>query len=217
MDQIESKMKKCVIIGAGTYGQVYSEYLSDEYEVVGFIDDNQDLIGTNVQNIPVLGNSDYLFHHLDKSIAVFVPIGNNEIRVNLLRKLSDEGFIIPSFIHDTTIIHKSVRIGKAVYILPASNIMPSTVLEDFVMISMGVNIAHHVIIKEGCFFSQGSNVGASIYIGEKAYFGISSTVMTGVKNVGKSVLLGAGTVVIKDVQDHAVVIGNPGKILRINQ
>ena len=95
--------------------------------------------------------------------------------------------------------------------------MPLSVIGDYTMISMGVNIAHHTNVGEACFFSQGTNIGASINIKALAYVGISATLMTGVKEVGEDSLIGAGAVVIKDVPDNAVVAGVPAKVLRIKE
>jgi sugar O-acyltransferase (sialic acid O-acetyltransferase NeuD family) len=204
-------MKKCVIIGAGTYGEVYVMYLSESYEVIGFIDDDKSKIGSRVGNLPVLGDLTYLLNKMDASTFVFVPIGDNSVRVSILETLNQNGFNTPSFIHPDTQIHPSVIIGNGVYILPSTSIMPFTTIADYTMISMGVNIAHHVNIEKGCFFSQGSNIGASIEIKEQAYMGIASTVMTGVNIIGKSSLIGAGAVIIKDVPDGVTVVGNPGR------
>lgn len=207
-------MKKCVIVGAGTYGEVYAAYLKEDYEIVGFIDDDSALVGKKIVGFPVLGNSEFLFSQLNRDVSVFVPIGNNKIRVSLLEKLNKAGFSTPSFIHPKTRIHSSVSIGKGVYILSATNIMPFTTIADCTMISMGVNIAHHVVIEKGCFFSQGTNIGASINIREQAYFGIGSILMTGVSNVGKKTMIGAGAVIIKDVPDEVTMVGNPGRIIK---
>lgn len=208
-------MKKCVIVGAGTYGQVYAEYLKEQYEIVGFIDDNSTIKNTSINGIKVLGNFEFLLKEISTSIEVFVPIGSNKIRVNLLKKLIDSGFETPSFIHSNTDIHPSVVIGKAVYILGATNVMPLSIIEDFTMISMGVNVAHHANVGEGSFLSQGSNIGASISLSKYSFVGIGSTIMTGVRTIGESALIGAGSVIIKDVPDYAVVVGNPGKIIKI--
>ena len=207
-------MQKAIILGAGTYGHVYAEYLKNSYHIIGYIDDDESLVGKAFNGIKVLGDRNFLFKKIDKDVAVFVPIGNNDIRVGLLQQLNRLDFETPSFIHSQTIIHNSVKIGNACYILPNSCIMPCTILNDFVMVSMGVNIAHHNIIEDGCFFSQGSNIGASVHIKRKSYFGINSTLMTGVKNVGENALIGAGAVVVKDVPDYAVMAGVPAKVLR---
>ncbi|MDH8700765.1 sugar O-acyltransferase (sialic acid O-acetyltransferase NeuD family) [Dysgonomonadaceae bacterium PH5-43] len=207
-------MKKAIIIGAGTYGQVYAEYLKKKYDIIGYVDDAENLQGQIVNGIKVIGNRTTLLKDIERNVSVFAPIGNNAIRTNLLEELTKEGFETPSFIHPNTIIHESVILGKAIYILPGTNIMPCTEIKDFTMISMGVNIAHHNLIEKGCFFSQGSNIGASIHINEQAYFGIASTAMTGIKEVGKNTLIGAGAVVIKDVPDNAVVAGVPAKVLK---
>lgn len=208
--------ESCIIIGAGTYGQVYAEYLKEDYNILGFIDDNKQLHNTEIDGIKVLGDFCFLLNNIEISTNVFIPIGNNSIRIELLKKVIDKGFKTPSFIHKNTQIHHSVEIGKCVYIMPGTHIMPLTQIKDFALISMGVNIAHHTIIEQGCFFSQGSNIGASIHFKEKVFCGIASTVMTGVKEIGEGALLGAGSVIIRDVPDYAVVVGNPGKIIKVN-
>ena len=78
------------------------------------------------------------------------------------------------------------------------------------------NIAHHVKLGTGCFLSQGTNVGASISIGERAFIGIGSTIMTGINSVGNDVIIGAGSVLIKDAPDFSVMVGNPARVIRQN-
>lgn len=208
-----NKMKKCIIIGAGTYGQVYAEYLKDFYLVTGFYDDDLSLQNREIGGIKVKGSVDEALKN-EKGCAVFIPIGNNPVRLSLFERFIDAGFELPSFIHPNTMIHESVNIGKSVYILPGTHIMPLTSIGDFTMISMGVNIAHHNMIEKGCFFSQGTNVGASMHIKELAYVGIGATLMTGVKEIGSDCLVGAGAVVIKNVPNNAIMAGVPAKILR---
>lgn len=211
------KMKdKCIIVGAGTYGQVYAEYLKKKYEIIGFIDDDQSLINKRVAGIPVIGNLEYLLRTISRGLSVFVPIGNTQVKRHILDQLRREGFKTPNYIDPSANIHSSVKIGKnAVYILQGTILMPLSVIEDDVMISSGCIISHHTSIKCGSFVSFGVNIGASIVVEEDAYIGIGCTIMTGVKRVGEGSLVGAGTVVIKDVPDGATVVGNPGRIIKM--
>lgn len=213
-------MDKAIIIGAGTYGQVYAEYIKDtgKYALSGFLDDDVSKHNSLINDVPVLGKVSLLNSLPNKEkTAIFVPIGNNETRLSILHLAESLGYLTPCFVHPDVQIHHSVKIGKCVYILPSTSIMPHTVIQDYVMVSMGVNIAHHTIIGRGSFLSQGVNVGASISIGEKSFLGIASTIMTGIKGIGQNTFIGAGAVVIKDLPDNVVAAGVPAKIIRQNK
>ena len=211
---------KSVIIGSGTYGQVYLAYLREVgVEVIGFLDDNPDEHGKIYDGIPVLGDRNMLktlkqFQGVD---SVYCPIGNNQIRVTLLEFASSLGYNTPNYIHPSVIISPNVEIGEGVYILMGSMIMPYTKICNYTMISMNVCVAHHSVLNQGVFLSTGVNFGASIIAEENAYCGISSTIMTGVKRIKKDCLIGAGAVVIKDVPDEAIIAGVPAKVLRIKK
>lgn len=57
------------------------------------------------------------------------------------------------------------------------------------------------------------SIKAHTYIGDNTIVGIRSIVLPGVK-VGSHVVIGAGSVVTKDVPDHCIVAGNPAKVIR---
>lgn len=209
---------RSVIIGAGTYGEVYLAYLLEAgVDIVGFLDDDPKYEGRQVRGIPVLGPISLLdtLKDTDGIEAVYCPLGNNKLRVKFLSRARELGYETPNYIHPSVIISPNVTIGKGVYILLGTTIMPHSEIKDFVMISMGVHLAHHCILEEGVFLSTGCNFGASITAHKYAYCGISSTIMTGLHELGEDCLIGAGAVVIKDVPDKAVMAGVPAKVLRI--
>lgn len=211
---------KSIIIGAGTYAEVYLAYLQEAgVEVIGFVDDDPKYEGQSVRKVPVLGKISNLEilrekYHLE---AAYCPLGNNKLRVKFLKMAKAIGYKIPNYIHPSVIISPNVTIGEGVYILLGTTIMPHTTIKDYVMISMGVHLAHHVVLEEGVFLSTGCNFGASITAHKYAYCGISSTIMTGLHELGEDCLIGAGAVVIKDVPERAIMAGVPAKVLRVKE
>lgn len=208
---------KSVIIGAGTYGEVYLAYLQEAgTEIVGFLDDAQEMQGKTVRGVPVLGKTDLLptLAETHGVRAVYCPLGNNRLRVRFLTWARELGYATPRYIHPSVVISPGVEIGDGVYILPNSLVMPYVKLGNFSMLSVGVNLIHHTVLKEGVFLSNGVNLGASIVAGKLAYIGMGSTIMTGVKTLGEDCLVGAGAVVIRDVPAYAVVAGVPAKVLK---
>lgn len=209
---------RSVIIGAGTYGEVYLAYLlEDGVEIVGFLDDDSNLHGTFVRGVPVLGGINMLenikkTHRIE---AVYCPLGNNKLRVEIMTHALELGYKIPNFIHHSVNIAPNVEIAnKGVYILSGTTIMPWCKICDFVMMSVNTIVSHHSNLEEGVFLSFGVNLGASITVHKYAYLGISSTIMTGVHQLGENCMIGAGAVVIKDVPENAVMAGVPAKILK---
>jgi acetyltransferase-like isoleucine patch superfamily enzyme len=53
-----------------------------------------------------------------------------------------------------------------------------------------------------------------LLIGNDVFIGHNVTILPGVNKIGDGALIGAGSVVTKDVPDFAIVAGNPAKILR---
>lgn len=213
-------MKNAVIIGAGTQGQVYASYLKEAgVNIIGFIDDNPDLENKEVIGIPVLGKYKDLFLEDFKSKIqdVYCPIGVNSVRVEYLSTLKKEGYGIPGFLHHTVSIAPDVTIGEAVYMLAGNIVMPHTTIGNYIMINMDSTIAHHVTLEDGVFMSSGVNIGALINVRENAYIGMGVTAMTGVEEIGKETLVGAGTVIIKDVPEYATVVGNPARVIKTKQ
>lgn len=207
---------KVIIAGAGTYGAVYHKYITEQgvHEVMGFADDDPAKIGEKICGLKVICETKNYEKLRNIGVeGVFCPIGDNKIRHKILSGFSDNGFATPGFIHDSVIVPEDIIIGSAVYILPGSIIMPFAHIHDYVMISMGVKIAHHTVLRKASFISTGANIGANIDFGEYAFAGIGSTVTTGVKKIGNNAIIGAGAVIIRDVPENAVVVGNPGRIL----
>ncbi len=53
-----------------------------------------------------------------------------------------------------------------------------------------------------------------VVIGDDAWIGANSVILPGV-NIGKCAIIGAGSVVNKNVKDYAIVAGTPAKVIRI--
>ena len=64
--------------------------------------------------------------------------------------------------------------------------------------------------------SPNVSLAGNVTIGEGSHIGIGSCVIQGIK-IGKWATIGAGAVIIKDVPDYAVVVGNPGTIIKFNK
>lgn len=127
-------------------------------------------------------------------------------------ELDEEGKPVrmPHFGH--VLIKNGVRIGSNVCIDRA--VLGSTVIGENVKIDNLVHIAHGAKIGANSFIIAGAVIGGSVEIGENCYIGMGALIKNKIK-LGNSVTIGMGAVVIRDVNDGEVIIGNPGRVLRV--
>jgi acetyltransferase-like isoleucine patch superfamily enzyme len=111
-------------------------------------------------------------------------------------------------IWSNSIVDYGCRIGDHVKIHSNVYIAQFTTIEDEVFLAPGVTIANdpHPLCHE-CTQENGP------LIRRRARIGINVTILPGVV-IGESALIGAGTVVTKDVPAKAVVYGNPGRVVK---
>lgn len=74
-----------------------------------------------------------------------------------------------------------------------------------------VATAGHPILPE--LRAQGYQYNAPVHIGENCWFGAGAIVLPGI-TIGNNVVVGAGSIVTKDLSDNVVAVGNPCHVLR---
>jgi UDP-2-acetamido-3-amino-2,3-dideoxy-glucuronate N-acetyltransferase len=144
----------------------------------------------------------------------------------------------PKAIVETENIGKNTRVWAFVHILPGAVVGEDCNLCDHTFIENEVVIGNRVTIKCGVQLWDGTTVEDDVFIGPNATFtndpfprskhylegykrmiirkgasiGANATILPGLV-IGQSSMVGAGTVVTKNVPPFAIVVGNPAKII----
>ncbi|MCK9372284.1 MAG: acyltransferase [Sulfuricurvum sp.] len=79
------------------------------------------------------------------------------------------------------------------------------------LIASGTTILCHEHVKRDPIDPRNPWV-TDTYIGKNCFIGVGSMILPGVR-IGDEVIVGAATVVTKDVPSNSIVVGNPGRIL----
>ena len=108
-------------------------------------------------------------------------------------------------------VGNNVKIGNSVKIQNNVSVYEGVELEDFVF--CGPSMVFTNILLPRCEFPQkGSNFYKKTLVKKSASIGANATVICGV-TIGSYSLIGAGSVVTKDVPDFALAVGNPSKVI----
>ena len=155
------------------------------------------------------------FIHTSADVSDNATIGNN-VKIWNNAQVREEAVIGDNVIISKNVyIDHAVQIGNNVKIQNNSSIYQGTIINDGVFIGPHVCFANDLIPRAINF--DGNLKGAddwtisSTIVKKGASIGASSVILPGVI-IGSFAMIGAGSVVTKNVPDHALVYGNPARI-----
>lgn len=215
---------RLLILGARQHAQVVLDTLltqqkCDEHEIVGFLDDDPKLLGKEIDGRPVLGTLQVIPAVVEKYRvnAAFLGISARHIKVRaaLHKAMSDMGLWKVNAMHSTAYVSERAQIGKGNFMAPYAVINCFSRVGDNCAFYSGACIDHHTTVGNNVYCGPNVSMAADVTIGDNTYIGIGASIIPHV-TVGRNVTIGAGTVVLKDVPDNAVLVGDSGKIIKYN-
>lgn len=213
--------EKIVIIGAGQHARVvlYNIEEQNKYEVIGYLDSDDNRIGNIFEGKKILGN--YQKENLkefSKKIGTnkfFIGFGNMKYRKKVFDYFINNGWEAVNIIHPNAVVSKNARLGKGILIECGCLITPNPIIGDNVVVNTGSQVNHDNIIENNVYIASGVILSGGIKIGENTLLDDGVIVTLGC-SVGKNSLIGAGAVVTKNIPDEVVAYGSPCKVIREN-
>ena len=108
-------------------------------------------------------------------------------------------------------VANNVIIGSYVKIQNNVSIYEGVELEDYVFCGPSM-VFTNIKVPRSEFPQRGSEFYSKTLVKKSASVGANATIVCGL-TIGKYALIGSGAVVTKDVPDHALIVGNPGRIV----
>lgn len=183
--------------------------ISKEWDILGFIDDNNEVVGRVCCGISVIGGREILYQ-IPESYILAVP-GNSLDHIKRAGIIDGLNIDKDRFI---TIIHPNVVKASDAHIGYNNLIMANTVIGSNVKIGnhciMLPNsvVGHDSVIGDYSCVGANVSISGSVVIGEAAYIGSGSSIKDNL-SIGAGSLIGIGSNVIRDVSSLQIVAGNP--------
>ncbi|OLS38881.1 hypothetical protein BTR22_04310 [Alkalihalophilus pseudofirmus] len=208
-------MKSIVVIGSGGFSKQVIEIIeqinliNQEYKLLGIIDDNKNIVGTEVLGYEVIGDTDYIKHFSQqKEIYGVIAIADGEVRKQISRKLNTLRWV--NLIHPSATISDYAKIGKGNIICAGVVINPDFQMGNHSHINIGSTIGHDVSMLDYVTVMPGSRISGNVTLKSNSMVGTGSIIIQGL-TIEENVVLGAGAVVTKNTESNSLYVGIPAR------
>ncbi|SDJ53838.1 acetyltransferase EpsM [Flavobacterium glycines] len=195
-----------ILFGASGHCKVVVDILQSNQKIItAIIDDNpktQILLG-----IQVVHSENFILQKHQKCI---IAIGDNAIRQQIVQRIGGDFY---RAIHPKAIVSGFSKIGTGTVLMPGAIVNVDAIVGEHCIINTAAVVEHDCVLEDYVHLSPNVSLAGGVIIGEGTHVGIGAKVIQGIK-IGKWTTIGAGAVIIKDVPDYAVVVGNPGRIIK---
>jgi sugar O-acyltransferase (sialic acid O-acetyltransferase NeuD family) len=137
-----------------------------------------------------------------------IAIGNGEVRKKITEQLPDLKYT--KFIAWNVWHARDCSIGDGTIICPGSILTVNVKIGIHCLINLNCTIGHDCVIGDFTTLSPGANVSGNVTIGNGCYIGTNAVIREKI-SVCDNVVIGAGGVVVKDITEAGVYVGNPVK------
>lgn len=184
-------------------------------QIVGVLDDDQALRGTELGGIPVVGGIGSATQITDAEFVVCA--GNGSARATIVGRLIESGIGADRFatiVHPSASIPSSCRIGRGSIVLSNVTLTADVTVGEHVVLMPQVVLTHDNRVGDFATLCAGVVLGGNVSVGSAAYLGMNASVRQGVR-LGIGATLGMGSVLLRDVPDGQVWAGVPAAQLGV--
>lgn len=211
--------KRLALYCAGAYGiEVLDSVnrinqIEKRWTEIFFIDDSIES-GSRINGVPAF-SFEAAREVFDKSLDVCITNGNPVARKLIRGRLANFEPKLVNVVDHSSIVSEYAVLGSGVIVSEQVIISARSIVSDNVSINRQSIIGHDVFIGQDSAISSQVNLGGNVQVGNGTFVGMGAKIRERVV-IGNQCVIGMGSVVMSDVPDGVLALGNPARVIKKN-
>ena len=202
--------ERLVIFGSGGHAKVVAEAAlarSPNRKLV-VLDDDPSSRGRQLLGFPVTGGREALADLPGTPVAL--GVGDNAARWRLLEWLREQDASLESVVHPSAVVGTTVEIGPGAFIAAGTVLIAEARIGAGAIINTSASVDHDCRIGEAAHIAPGVHLCGNVKVGARTLLGVGTSVRPGI-SIASDVVVGAGAVVVSDIDSAGTYVGNPAR------
>lgn len=210
-------MKSIYLLGAANPETVRMiravETANEDIRFPALLDNDERKHGRSFFGVPIIGGVEAVPWLAGPKVGfVSLVTGSTSDRFETGRDLVRLGGDLVNFVHPGVELTMTSW-GRGNYVQEGVILQAGVSMGDNSSIHMASVIGHESEVGNSVFIAHAVSVSGNCTISDGAFIGTNSTILPRLR-IGKWAIVGAGSVVTRDVPDYTVVVGNPARVVR---
>ena len=187
------------------------------FDFKGYISEKTEDIGKSIFGCPIIA-SDEKFKEFSRCfdiLGVVVIHGNPKIKKKILDNLRTiDNLVFPNMIDPTVEINRDyVSLGMGNMITAGVKFTCNITIGNFNLFNLNCTVGHETEIKDYCTINPLTAISGGVKINEGVFIGTGAKILQ-YRKLGEYSIIGAGAVVIKDVEPYSTEVGVPARCIK---
>jgi len=205
--------KNLILVGGGGHCKSVIEVAeSAGFQIRGILDIPEN-VGKKVLGYPIVGTDDQIINYVDDAVFM-VTVGHIKdaaLRIKLHQKIIDAGGTLATIIASTAHVSKYALIEEGSVIMHRAVVNADAIIGRGCIINTFANIEHDAIIGDYCHISTGAMVNGNCTVGNETFLGSQSVMVNGIE-ITAGCVIGAGSLIRKNITQKGIYSGNPATL-----
>lgn len=208
-----------IIIGGGGHGRGILEVLLAEARaagtpcpVVGFLDEDPSVVGSQVAGLPILGLLDEIPRLVASGHEFLLGVGDPRVRQDLAGRITAAGVVYARAVHPRATLYTDVVVAPGCVVAAGVTVAAATRLGEHTLLNLNATLGHDCVLEPFATVAPGANLGGHVRLGQAAFASLNATILPGL-TVGANSQVGAGSVLLEDLEPDRIAFGVPARVV----